>query len=130
MNRNTLLKWTIKLKYSWHIMTWLYTCLLTVHFLNTALKVISHIAATSSDCLFVTSLRLKLTSSFFHRKRLEKKISEINTSLLAYTIPAIHERNTLQLSVAVKMYCNYPCKLYNHGSLQVNWCCSCAHQHR
>jgi hypothetical protein len=29
-------------------------------------------AATSSDCLFVTSLRLKLTSSSFHKERMEK----------------------------------------------------------
>lgn len=47
---------------------------------------------------------------------MEKKTSDINTSLLAYTIPAIHERNTLQPSVAVKLHCNYPCQLHNHGS--------------
>jgi hypothetical protein len=47
--------------------------------------------ATSSDFLFVTSLRLKLTLSSFHRERLGKKTSEINTSLLASTIPAKHK---------------------------------------
>jgi hypothetical protein len=85
-------------------------CTFMVDFLNRACQSFEntyHLSYHTLQLLLLICdiLSLKLTSPSFHRERLEKTTSEINTTKLAHTIPAKHE---LQSSVALCMYHNYP----------------------